>query len=351
MAADQDEEEAESNSLADKIKKQLPILSKLIPSKKKPSKRMDDDSTDPNINIQEEEDDEEDSGKKSKKSEKKKPNKIILIVVGLGLVMLFAEDFLPKEEPVAAPVVQSPRKKSQRELDKEKAATEKVNTDTAQTEVPAATTPTEIPTVEETPSVESTVTEVAPIETPAETPTIEESVTPVIEETPVAEEKPVVEDTPVVEETPVVAEPTETPSVTETIDPNLMAPNDNASEDQIGVPGDSTVGGGDFTDKILEDLEKQAQDKEKNTPKKRDYVSPPDYEYAGRGLVYNCVGKHWACVDAPSYKTCEQNHDANKALNKKAECYPFNVYEKTKNCQSAQLMMTSSNAKTGFCSE
>ena len=42
-----------------------------------------------------------------------------MIVVGLGLAMLFAEDFLPKDEPVAEPVAQTPKKKSQRELDKE----------------------------------------------------------------------------------------------------------------------------------------------------------------------------------------------------------------------------------------
>ncbi|MFY7992682.1 MAG: hypothetical protein ACOVP4_05255, partial [Bacteriovoracaceae bacterium] len=157
---------------------------------------------------------------------------------------------------------------------------------------------------------------------------------------------------PPADEIPAVEEPSlSLGSETDSVDPSVMTPADNASEDQIGAPDKPGIDGGDLTDKILEDLEKQALDKEKATPKKRDYVAPPDYEYAGRGLVYNCVGKHWACVDAPSYKTCEQNSEGNKVLNKKVECYPFNVYDKMKNCQSAQLMMTSSNAKTGFCNE
>ena len=276
-----------------------------------------------------------------------------MIVVGLGLAMLFAEDFLPKDEPVAEPVAQTPKKKSQRELDKEKAAAEKA---AGAEQTPVAETPAEVPT--ETPT-ETPVAEV-PVETPSETPVVETPVetpteTPVVEEAPeVITQKPVeaptditdtlTEETPVMEEAPVITSAEE-----DTVDPSVMIPNDNASEDQIGVPGDTTVSGGDLTDKILQDLEKQAVDKEKSTPKKRDYVSPPDYEYTGRGLVYNCVGKHWACVDAPSYKTCEQNYDANKVLNKKSECYPFNVYEKTKNCQTSQLLMTSSNAKTAFC--
>jgi len=284
-------------------------------------------------------------------------------------VFLFAEDFLPKEEPVEAPVVQTPKKKSQRELDKEKAQQAAKET----TETPAVeATPTEAPPVEavpaetpsETPAETPTETPVeVPVETPTETPVETPTETPAIEEPAIEAptETESIGETPAVETTPIPTEETD-PSIgieepvldledSGTPPGVTLSPTDNAGEDQIGMPGDATSGGGDFTDKILQDLEKQAQDKEKTTPKQRDYVAPPDYEYVGRGLVYNCVGKHWACVDAPSYKTCEQNHDSSKALNKKVECYPFNVYEKTKNCTSTQLMMTSSNAKTAFCNE
>ncbi len=346
---DEDEDEDQPQSLVDKIKKQLPILSKLIPSKKK-SASDDDDSTNPNIKALEEDDEEEESGKK-KKAGGKKPNKLILIVVGIGLVALFAEDFLPSDEAQPEVVTQTPKKKSPRELDKEKRAAEEAAKAAASGETPAETpveTPAEVPT-------ETIAT--TPEETPVETPTEVTPEVPVeaVVETPVETIPETPSETVTVDED-IVTEPVPNPEPVitmepDTIDPNVMPPPDNASEDQIGMPNDGLSSGGDFTDKILQDLEKQAEDSEKNTPKTRDYVSPPDYEYTGRGLVYNCVGKHWACVDAPSYKTCEQNSEGNKALGKKAECYPFNVYEKTKNCQSAQLMMTSSNAKTGFCNE
>jgi len=103
-----------------------------------------------------------------------------------------------------------------------------------------------------------------------------------------------------------------------------------------------------MTDKILEDLEKQVK---KDQPKevKKEYVTPPDYEYKGRGLVYNCAGKHWACVDGPSYKTCEDNFSSTTFQKKTVECYPFNVYDTKKSCELMQNRVVSSNAKTGFC--
>ena len=81
------------------------------------------------------------------------------------------------------------------------------------------------------------------------------------------------------------------------------------------------------------------------------YVTPPNYENVGRGLVYNCTGKHWACIDGPSYKTCEDNASGNKFLKKKVECYPFNVYETQSGCEKMQNRVVSSSAKTEFCSE
>ena len=104
-----------------------------------------------------------------------------------------------------------------------------------------------------------------------------------------------------------------------------------------------------MTDKILEDLEKQVK-KDKPKEAKKEYVSPPDYEYKGRGLVYNCAGKHWACVDGPSYKSCEDNFSSTTFKKKKIECYPFNIYTSKKGCESMQNRVVSSNAKTGFCS-
>lgn len=108
--------------------------------------------------------------------------------------------------------------------------------------------------------------------------------------------------------------------------------------------------GEDFTEEILLDLEKQAKEAKKIETIK-EYVAPPNYEYVGRGLVYNCTGKHWACVDAPSFKSCEENQSSVKYLKKKIECHPFNVYDSIKNCENMQNRLVSSSAKTNFCNE
>lgn len=104
---------------------------------------------------------------------------------------------------------------------------------------------------------------------------------------------------------------------------------------------------GDLTEKILQDLENQTKTKVSETPAQ--YVAPPDYEYTGRGLVYNCKALHWACIDGPSYKTCEDNFNFQKSKNAKPECYPFNVYETTRGCANMQNRMVSAGSKTEFC--
>ena len=105
---------------------------------------------------------------------------------------------------------------------------------------------------------------------------------------------------------------------------------------------------GDLTEKILQDLENQTKSKVSETP--AEYVAPPDYEYTGRGLVYNCKALHWACIDGPSYKTCEDNFNFQKSKSAKPECYPFNVYETTRGCANMQNRMVSAGSKTEFCS-
>ncbi len=105
----------------------------------------------------------------------------------------------------------------------------------------------------------------------------------------------------------------------------------------------------DLTEKVLQDLESQV--KTTNTVvEQKEYVAPPDYEFVGRGLVYNCIGKHWACVDGASYKICQTNHASIKYLKKSVECFPENVYETQGGCEQTQSRKIISNTKTDFCS-
>lgn len=139
-----------------------------------------------------------------------------------------------------------------------------------------------------------------------------------------------------------ISEPDDLGAVVSPTDPGVTSP------DQV----DSGVAGGDtdMTEQMLKELEKQTKVNKART-QVTEYAAPPDYEFKGRGLVYNCVGKHWACVDGPSYRRCEDNNSSLKYLKKKSECYPFNVYETQRGCENLQNRMVSSSAKTEFCDE
>lgn len=262
------------------------------------------------------------------KKKKKKKSKLIQIIIGVALVLFLLSDYIiPTEEP--APVVTSfkkPNRKKIKKPDSPSIVESPSTTETVKSETP--------PVPQET--VETPTTETAPDS--AVTVTSEDVPTPEKVEEPVVTEAPAVVETapdPVVEETPQVVESENPPASVDSVD---------------GSETITTTGDENLTDKILQDLEKQAKTT-KAPEQKKEYVAPPDYEYKGRGLVYNCTGKHWACIDAPSYKTCEDNFSSVQYLKKKTECYSFNVYETSKGCDLMQNRMVSSSAKTNFCND
>ena len=79
------------------------------------------------------------------------------------------------------------------------------------------------------------------------------------------------------------------------------------------------------------------------------YESPPDYLLMGRALVYNCTGRHWACVDDTSYLQCKKNHIYLQKHAKKAECVETEVYATSAYCRIAQKMKIEQLSSTAFC--
>jgi hypothetical protein len=194
------------------------------------------------------------------------------------------------------------------------------------------------------PSTDNPVEETPPSDTPVEeTPPSDSSDPIAVEDVPISD-APSIFDAPVSEEPTVTDKPSKVSSGE--IDTNLsMGSEDIIFEGPISTsPQDE-----DLTERILQDLEKKTMPKAQKVI--NNYVPPPNYEFLGRGLVYNCAGKHWACVDGPSYQTCEDNISSVKLFNRKIECYPFNVYESNRGCTSIQNRMVSSSAKTDFCNE
>jgi hypothetical protein len=253
-----------------------------------------------------------------------KKKRIIQVAIVLGLVVFLLSDYIfPPDETVEAPAPAPIKKKYEKKKPAEQAADVKLPEDKP--------TETEVPTEPQADaSVETNVATTPADEAPA---------------TEFGEEDPVI-----------IADPGPSdsslgPTFTDSSKEGDLQLGDSSSADQDTVDADLPATNDDaITDKILEDLEKEAK-KSEPRPQITEYVSPPDYEYRGRGLVYNCKGKHWACVDGPSYKSCEDNNSSVKYLKKPIECYPFNVYENQKGCENMQNRMVSSSAKTTFCQE
>lgn len=78
-------------------------------------------------------------------------------------------------------------------------------------------------------------------------------------------------------------------------------------------------------------------------------VPAPLYDQLGRGLVYNCKEKHWACVDKDSYIGCNKNMKWNKSQGKPNECVTINVYATDDDCSIVQKYNVSTGVSTAFC--
>lgn len=79
------------------------------------------------------------------------------------------------------------------------------------------------------------------------------------------------------------------------------------------------------------------------------YVAPPEYENLGRGLVYNCLGQHWACVDKIAYTNCDKNQNWNKNNKKKIACVISEIYATEDDCRKIQVHNINTITETKFC--
>ncbi len=288
----------------------------------------------------------EESGESSADEAAKKKKSLIIkvVVVGaLAVVLLYDEIFPPTDDQIPE-TASSPFKKPIRNKKNPEA--------TAPNPTPEAPAANVSNTTEVTAS-DSTTSEVqtAPGSTPSES-----VATETVENAPV--EAPPVEESVTTETT--TSESTPEASVTDTSNASSTETSSETTDQESVVPVEGSVdtvdetvnsnGDENLTDKILQDLETQVKTTKVENEQK-EYVAPPDYEFVGRGLVYNCVGKHWACLDGASYKLCETNLASVKYQKKSIECYPVNVYQNQKGCELIQNRMVSSSAKTNFCSE
>lgn len=106
---------------------------------------------------------------------------------------------------------------------------------------------------------------------------------------------------------------------------------------------------GDNEKKVENMIKNEIEEDSKKEKKFKEFQPPPNYELFGRGLVYNCKGGHWACIDKKSYFECKNNEMWSNQNNKNKSCKIFDVYASNRDCELAQIYNVNLVKDTSFC--
>tara|TARA_R110002072_G_scaffold534_3_gene3670 strand:+ start:40318 stop:41562 length:1245 start_codon:yes stop_codon:yes gene_type:complete len=322
------------------------------------SEDADDEDEDDDLDDDEEEELDEEQAKAEKK---KKLMRVGLIVI---VIALAADSFLNTDdsaEDEAQKILNAaPKPKPKRKVrKKKKVAKENVEQANKNKEVVVAKVEDKKTAVEKAPTEKIVVPQEAkqevkkepvkePVVEPVEVKVAVKEPTPEVEEIKVAEVKaPEMKDEPSTDQPdekkePVVDIPPETNAV-----PLGM-------EERVGESSVKEEKSGSLDEQMKEIAKKTEEQKEisDQEQKKIDdlkYVEPPNYTRYGRGLVYNCIEKHWACVDKFAYLQCRENLRWSKQNSKDPECVIKNVYMSDDDCSKVQAYYINTNEATDFC--
>ena len=83
----------------------------------------------------------------------------------------------------------------------------------------------------------------------------------------------------------------------------------------------------------------------------KEQVEPPNYNLLGRGLVYNCDEKFWACVSKVSYFQCGGHEQWSQKFSKNPKCVTRNVYASIEDCEIVQAYYVDHNEAVDFCTK
>lgn len=258
----------------------------------------------------------------AEEEKKKRTSMIIRVAVILALGYLAVDQFIlnPEQEQSVDQLTANAPVKRKRPKPVVKPADETTD----------AQVPSESPAVQEEKKEEVAQAE-TPTTDPSYSPGTSNSVTTSNNESPVENiniTNKAPEETAPIAETPVTEEVVSTPMGENTLDNRLDQLIDNVEQKEKPSKAAS------LADKIVEEDVQTA---------------PPAFDVLGRGLVYNCKDKFWACIDKPSYVTCNKNMKWNKSKGNPAECVIQNVYSSDEDCIKVQKYNVSANQPTTFC--
>lgn len=310
------------NKFIDNLKQKLPS------SAGKKSAEEDDDikhSTHSEEEGEESHDTSNNSVEISAEDKKKKQRSMIIrviVVIALGYMAItefvLKNDNQNNEVPTVAVKPRKPRKKPMPVMAEKKVEEKKVE-EVKKPEEKIADAP--IPPPSEAPVI-------APVETKTEDVVVKKEEAPPIENVNITENK---------------VDETSGPKVGEV----------KAEENKVDQSIDKLIDKVDETSKVTNDKE--------NIPKKKEvkledkivvddvYTPPPAYDQLGRGLVYNCKERYWACVDKAAYVACNKNMRWNTGKGKSSECVVQNVYNTDEDCGIIQKYNVSTSKETSFC--
>lgn len=293
-----------------------------------------DDDTQLDVTGEESDDTELDEAEEKKKKMK---SMIIKVIVILGLGYFALDEFVLKgmQGPTEAEIFAQADAKRKRPKPPKKEEPAAATESTAAIETTDAVPPAD--TVTAASATETTETTETPVTPPIENINVMDKSEPEVASTVQSE----VEQAPATQvETPVVSQTTMGES---NVDQNLDQLVENVEQtmpsspvEEINIPSksESATPAPSMASKIVEGITE--------TP-------PPAYDQLGRGLVYNCKDKYWACLDKPAYVTCNKNMKWNKSKGNSAECVVADVYSSEEDCAKVQKYNVSTSASTAFC--
>lgn len=303
----------------------IPKLDKVDKASIDPEDDEEGDEVDEDEEVDEEDEEDGEKGLKSQKNRKK----IIQLLILLGAIYFIADEFMNSQEEeivIADPPARPARNKPKKDVVPEPAV--EVEEQTAPEE--QVTQPTPEPIVEET------VTEAN-----------EQPVEEVKNEVTEATSKEMDSDVLKMDEISNTAtqENIEEPSADiDKVDDSTsfeMTEKENNTE-ASEKPADETSLDSQLTN-IIKSVEKD------NEQKMYEYTAPPNYENFGESLVYNCKGKHWACVDKQAHFQCLNNYRWAKQSGNKPECSNSKVLASGKDCRMLQLYNINMVVETPNC--